>query len=65
MTSLPVLLSTGEVAKRLSVHPATVRRWVADGSLSAITLPGGKQRRFRESDILALIEAPVAEQVPA
>lgn len=56
MTSVPVLLTTSEVAKRLKVHPATVRRWVESGSLSAINLPGGKQRRFRESDIDALLK---------
>jgi excisionase family DNA binding protein len=61
MTSVPALLTTSEVAKRLKVHPATVRRWVEAGSLSAITLPGGKQRRFREADVdklLAGFDAP-------
>lgn len=58
MTPLPALLTTGEVAKLLSVHRATVRRWVDDGQLAAITLPSGTLR-FRREDVEALL-APSA-----
>jgi excisionase family DNA binding protein len=58
----PRLLTTGDVADRLGVTPYTVRRWVADGRLPAVKLPGGgrTQWRFRAADLDALLE-PVTE----
>jgi excisionase family DNA binding protein len=37
MTEQP-LLNVRQVAKRLNVHPETVRRWIRDGRLPAIDL---------------------------
>ena len=48
------LLTVAEVAKRLRVRQETVRRYIKDGSLKALTLPGGDYR-VRESDVEALL----------
>lgn len=50
-------LTVGDVAEMLHVHPDTIRRWSAQGAIKSWTTPGG-QRRFRRSDIEALL-APV------
>lgn len=62
MTSLPTLLTTGEVAEALSVGPDTVRRWAETGQLSAIKLPSGV-RRFRREDVERILQGgqPVAD----
>lgn len=44
------LLTVRDVAARLQVSRATVRRWVAMKTLPAITLPSGAFR-FREADL--------------
>lgn len=49
-------LSIGEVAKAFGVTVATVRNWDRGGRIESIRTPGG-QRRFRRSDVDALIEA--------
>jgi excisionase family DNA binding protein len=42
------LMTVDEVARHLRVDPTTVRRWIKNGSLSAITLPGrGKSESYR------------------
>jgi excisionase family DNA binding protein len=42
------LLTVMEVAKHLRVDPTSVRRWIHEGSLEAIRLPGnGKYAKFR------------------
>lgn len=59
------LLTPGEVAATFRVDPKTVTRWAAAGRISSIRTPGG-HRRFRESEIRALLEGPAeAEGVPA
>jgi excisionase family DNA binding protein len=57
----PRLLTTAEVADRLGVTAYTVRRWVADGHLPAVRLPGGTraQWRFHTADVEAVM-APTA-----
>ncbi len=52
------LLTVREVAKRLRVDDTTVRRWIKNGSLEAITLPhrGTRQAyRIRRSTVDALL----------
>ena len=44
------LLSAREVADMLGMSPETVLRWVRQGKLPAIRLPGGAIR-FREDDL--------------
>lgn len=42
------LLTVVEVAKHLRVDPTSVRRWIHEGHLDAIRLPGnGKYTKFR------------------
>lgn len=49
------LLTPGEVAKLFRVDPKTVSRWAKAGKIRAIrTL--GSHRRYRESDIRAILE---------
>ena len=49
------LLTPGEVAALLRVDPKTVTRWAAAGRIGSIRTPGG-HRRFRESEVRALLE---------
>ncbi|MEV4093181.1 BldC family transcriptional regulator [Streptosporangium saharense] len=48
------LLTPGEVAHIFGVDPKTVNRWSLTGKISSLKTPGG-QRRYRESDIRALL----------
>ena len=49
------LLTPSEVAALFRVDPKTVTRWAAAGRISSIRTPGG-HRRFRESEVRALLE---------
>ncbi len=49
------LLTPAEVAALFRVDPKTVTRWAKAGKLSAIRTLGG-HRRFRESEVRALLE---------
>jgi excisionase family DNA binding protein len=48
------LLTPAEVAGMLRVDPRTVSRWHRKGRIAGFRTPGG-QRRFRESDVRALM----------
>ncbi len=48
------LLTSGEVAAMFRVNPRTVSRWADLGRLTVVLTPGG-HRRFRESEVLALL----------
>ena len=54
MANEPYDLTVGDVAEILQVHPDTVRRWSAAGDLRSWLTPG-RQRRFRRSDVEALL----------
>lgn len=56
------LLTPGEVARLFRVDPKTVTRWAAAGKISAIKTPGG-HRRFRESEVRALLEGDTHRQM--
>jgi len=43
-------LSLGEAARRLNVHPTTLRRWASNGDIPVMVTPGG-HRRFASSDV--------------
>jgi len=45
------VLTVAQVAKRLKVHPETVRRWIRRGLLRAFKV-GARQWRIREADLL-------------
>jgi excisionase family DNA binding protein len=51
------LLTPGEVAVMFRVDPKTVAHWAKTGKVSSIRTPGG-HRRYRESEILALLFPP-------
>jgi excisionase family DNA binding protein len=55
------LLTLPEAAKELDIHPTTLRRWIADRSISYIRLPSG-QYRFRPEVIHAILDGQ--EPVP-
>jgi excisionase family DNA binding protein len=46
-----VWYTLGEAAKRLNVHPTTLRRWANNGDIPVMVTPGG-HRRFAASDII-------------
>jgi excisionase family DNA binding protein len=43
-------LTLSQAAKRLSVHPTTLRRWADNGDIAVIVTPGG-HRRFAARDV--------------
>ena len=49
------LLTVEEVAERLRVRKETVRRYIREGSLEALSLPGGSYR-VREDAIAAMLK---------
>lgn len=55
------LLTPGEVANIFRVSPKTVSRWQIAGRISAIRTPGG-HRRFRESEVRAIVRGGKEEQ---
>ena len=63
--NLPVeseaLLTPSEVAAMFRVDPKTVTRWAKAGKLSSIRTLGG-HRRYRESEVRALLSGMVPEQ---
>lgn len=63
--NLPVeseaLLTPSEVAAMFRVDPKTVTRWAKAGKISAIRTLGG-HRRYRESEIRALINGDIPSQ---
>ena len=56
------LLKPGEVAALFRVDPKTVTRWANAGRISSIVTPGG-HRRFRESQIKALLGDVVGDEI--
>ncbi len=60
-TEPEALLTPSEVASMFRVDPKTVTRWAKAGKLTAIRTLGG-HRRFRESEVRALMGIP--EQRP-
>lgn len=50
------LLTIGEASVRLGVHADTLRSWEDAGTISSTRTVGG-HRRYRESDIDALLTA--------
>jgi len=58
------LLTPGEVAALFRVDPKTVTRWAAAGRIGSIRTPGG-HRRFRESEVRALLAGDADVTIPA
>ena len=54
------LLTVGEAADVLHVSTQTVRRWDKLGHLASVRTPGN-QRRYRRSDVVAVLAPKPAE----
>jgi excisionase family DNA binding protein len=54
------LLTPGEVAAIFRCDPKTVTRWAVAGKIRSIKTPGG-HRRFRESEVRALLAGDTTE----
>ncbi len=50
------LMTPAEVARVFRVDPKTVSRWAKSGQLSAVRATPRSHRRFRESEVRALLE---------
>jgi excisionase family DNA binding protein len=55
------LLTPAEVAGLFRVDPKTVTRWAQAGKIGSIRTLGG-HRRFRQSEVTALLEAASDEE---
>ena len=55
-------LSLNEAAKRLGVHPVTLRRWADDGQITIMLTPGG-HRRFAVAEIERFSEDRQRERI--
>lgn len=56
------LLTVHEVAQKLRVDDTTVRRWIKNSALDALSLPHVGKRcayRVKESVLMALLNTPV------
>lgn len=53
------LLTVDEVARRLKLHPETIRRWIREGRLKAVKLGSDRSGfRVRASEVARLTETP-------
>lgn len=50
------MLNTAEAARFLRVSQASIRRWADSGRLRVSRVGGRRERRFKESDLLAFME---------
>ena len=59
------MLNTAEAARYLRVSQASIRRWADSGRLPASRVGGRRERRFKESDLVAFMDqtSPVQEGV--
>jgi excisionase family DNA binding protein len=53
---IPELVTLQEACELLRVHENTLRKWDEKGILKAVRFGEKKVRRYKKSDILALIE---------
>jgi excisionase family DNA binding protein len=56
MNQMDDMLTIREVARLLHVHPNTLRRWSDDGRLKAYRITSRGDRRFRQQDVINLLE---------
>jgi excisionase family DNA binding protein len=59
------LLDIGEAARFLNVSEESLRRWTNAGILQCLRVGRRRERRFRQSDLLAFMEQPAAVDPPA
>ncbi len=63
VSALEKLLTPSEVASLFRVDPKTVTRWAKSGKITAIKTLGG-HRRYRESEVLALLKSTLSGSLP-
>lgn len=51
LVSAERLVTTGEAARALNVHPRTFRRWLAYGWITPTDVTGGGHYRWRVADV--------------
>ena len=51
------MLTTGQVAKLIHIHPNTVRRWSDKGILESYRISERGDRRFKKEDVVLLSES--------
>ena len=54
------MLNTAEAARFLRVSQASIRRWADSGRLPASRVGGRRERRFKESDLVAFMDRSAA-----
>ncbi|MBI2172237.1 MAG: helix-turn-helix domain-containing protein [Chloroflexi bacterium] len=59
----PALLTVGDVASLLNLHPNTVRRWAGQGILKALRVGPRRDRRFYRADISRLLRVSLKGSV--
>lgn len=50
-------LTVAEIADEYRTTQRTVQRWIREGRLKAVRLPGGRSYRVHRSDLAAALEA--------
>ena len=55
LKNMEPMLTVDEVARLLSVHINTVRRWSNQGLLKAYRIGSRGDRRFRQEDVLSFL----------
>jgi len=53
MSNEEILLSPGDAARMLGVHPSTLSRWAKQGKIRCVVLPSG-HRKYPLSEILRI-----------
>lgn len=61
MTTLEKLYSPQFLAELADVKPVTVLDWIRKGRIRATKMPGGRQYRISESEVLRIIEGGTVE----
>ena len=57
------LLTPSDVATLFRVDPKTVTRWAKAGKIASIKTLGG-HRRYRESEVMALLKSTLGDSAP-
>ncbi len=58
------LLTIGQAAKLLNVHPDTLRRWERQGVLTSLRLGSRKDRRYLHKDIVSMTQQDIPNSLP-
>lgn len=62
--SIQFNVTVQEAARRLGVHPNTIRNWETQGLLMGVRLPGSRYRRFTTAEVERLRREMVSRYAP-